>query len=1360
MARRKKDRAKPREEEEEQASAAEQQAAAWDAEEQGPVSEAHEPVSHEPEADAPEEAIFDSHVPPVAGIVASAGGLEAYKRLLMAMPVKSGVAFVLIPHLDPTHESLMVELLARYTQMRVVEAEEGMQVEANRVYVIPPNKYMTIASGVLRLTGPVERRSSQTSIDVFLRSLAWDLQEKAICIVLSGTGSHGTLGLKAVKANGGMAMVQDPRTADYDRMPRSAVATGLADYVLPVEHMPEALVGYVQHFYVNGDRSKEEHIEAPDQINAVLAVLRAHSKYDFRCYRKRMLVRRVERRMGLNHLDKPDAYLAFLREHPDEIKHLSRDLLISVTSFFRDPEAYKVLQSEVVVPLVESKQSDDPIRVWVPGCATGEEPYSIAMLLLDEMAKQQKACRLQIFATDVDEEVLDVARVGIYPESITTDVSPERLRHFTRVDETVFQVCKQLRESVTFATQNLISDPPFSKMDLVSCRNLLIYLEPETQRKIIPLIHFALKDGGYLFLGPSETIVRQTELFEPISKKWRIYRRIGPSRLDRIEFPVSGRSEPQRQRRMVEPEFARIGRIVEIAQRTLLEEFVPATVLINRKCQVLYLFGPTADYLEVPSGEPTNNLLEMVREGLRTKLRKAVQSAIEDGHAVIIDDVHVRRGGAYYPVEVTVKLLQSPRNAAGLMLVTFRAKSEPTPPPPPLSPEDEDSRIRQLDHELRATREDLNSTIEELESSNEELRGSNEEVMSMNEELQSTNEELETSKEELQSLNEELTTVNNQLHEKLEELEGATNDLANLLNCTDIATVFLDTELRIKRFTPASTRMFNLIATDVGRPLSDIAQKYLDPHLLRDAQEVLRDLTTREHEVTSEGGHWCIRRILPYRTSDNRVEGVLMTFTDVTQLKGASEKARLLATVLLDSNDAVIVHDFEGRIQVWNSGAERLYGYTETEALQMNAEALVPPEQGHGFLAAWDRLRRKVRVLPYEGQRVTKDGRRLDVAVTSTVLLDDRGRTAAIATTEHDITDRKQAQARLEAEVARQTAILREQQQRLRAILNSPDDAIITCDQGGIIESVNSATERMFGFTTSELIGQNVKTLLMPAFEAAHDVHLQNFLNSGEQKPGGLAREVTARRKDGSFFPVELAVSEVENYRLYTGILRDASKRKALERQVLEIAELERRRIGTELHDQVGQELTALGLLSGGLLEAAKAHAEPDSETLRKISQGIQRVLRQVRGISRGLVPIEVNAQGLTDSLKELVEQLDQTSPARCSFYCDPPAAVDNDIQAQHLYLITGEACTNALRHGTPEHIEVSLLARDGRLVLRIADDGTGVPDQFHDGLGIRLMRNRARLVNASLTILPAEPKGTQVVCTLIKDSSDESDQR
>jgi two-component system CheB/CheR fusion protein len=444
--------------------------------------------------------------PPVAGIGASAGGLDAFKKFFAAMPPDSGIAFVLVPHLDPAHKSLMVELLARHTTMPVVEAENDLPVEANHVYIIPPNKYMIIHGGALRLSGPVERRASQTSIDLFLRSLAEDQQERSICIILSGTGSHGALGLKAVKAAGGMAMVQDPTTAEYERMPQSAIATGLADYVLPAELMPEALVKYVRHAYVNGGTHIEAAPEASDHLAQVLALLRARTKFDFRYYRKKMLTRRIERRMGLNHFDSIPDYLAFLRGHPEELKHLVKDLFISVTSFFRDPDAFGQLARQVIAPLVASKEAEAVIRVWVPGCATGEEPYSIAMLLQEELATAHKSCRVQIFATDVDEDALAVARQGLYPDSIAADVTPERLaRFFAKADEHTYQVNKQVRETVTFAAQNLIRDAPFTKLDLISCRNLLIYLEPDVQQKVVTLFHFGLNEGGFLFLGPSDS---------------------------------------------------------------------------------------------------------------------------------------------------------------------------------------------------------------------------------------------------------------------------------------------------------------------------------------------------------------------------------------------------------------------------------------------------------------------------------------------------------------------------------------------------------------------------------------------------------------------------------------------------------------------------------------------------------------------------------------------------------------------------------------------------------------------------------------------------------------------------------------
>jgi len=1066
-------------------------------EEPKPVQQPHRaPERLEDSSTAPADSAPGEHKPgpPVAGIGASAGGLDAFKKFFAAMPADSGVAFVLIPHLDPKHESLMVELLARYTKMPVVEAEEGMAALANRVYVIPPNKYMTISGGVLRLTGPVERGGLQTSIDLFLRSLANEKQEKAICIILSGTGSHGSLGLKAVKASGGMAMVQDPNTAEYSRMPQSAVATGLADYVMPVEQMPEALIRYIQHYYVNGAKTGAQGTEAPDHLNQVLTLLCARTKFDFRCYRQGMLTRRIERRMSLSHFSQIADYLPFLHEHPAEVKQLFRDLLISVTNFFRDAEAFQALETEVIAPLVRAREPDAPVRVWSAGCATGEEPYSLGILLLEQLAAVRKSCQLQIFATDVDEDALEVARRGIYPESISADVSPERLRRFfLRGDDASYQVSKPLREIVIFARQNLITDAPFSKLDLVVCRNLLIYLEPELQQKVIALLHFSLTEGGFLFLGPSETIGPHIDLFEPVSKKRRIYRRIGPSRSERVEIPIAAAAGP-----------------LAVAQR-----------------------------LNPPS-------------------------------------------------------ITRPVNFADLT------------------------------HRLL----------------------SNEEIISMNEELQSANEELETSKEELQSLNEELITVNNQLHDKVAELESA-----------------------------------------------------------------------------------------------------------VTQVRQADEQARRLATILLDSNDAVYVHDFEGKITAWNRGAEKMTGFTGAEALEMNVEQMIPEELRAQVRSSWEELRRGERVNSWEAQRRTKDGRFLDVWVTATALKDEMGRPVAIAKTERDITEQKRAHARLEYEIEQRTTALRKSQEQFAAVLHTAADAIVTINAQGIIQSVNRATERMFGYTAAEMIGRNVKILMSSPYREEHDRYLANYARTGVKTIIGIGRQVMARRKDGSTFPVDLAVSEVEHLKLFTGILRDITRRTELEREVVEIASLEQRRIGQDLHDSVSQELTALNILAGDLAASLPTNTSSGSKLVEQIVQGLQRSQRELRAVMRGLLPVAVDTEGLMAALSDLADRVQQEGKATCMFDCPEPVTVADNLNATHLYLIAQEAVRNAIKHARPRNIRISLKSNQ-RLVLRVLDDGIGMPARptdKHGGLGLRIMRNRAAIIGATLTISPAEPTGTLITCALAR---------
>jgi two-component system CheB/CheR fusion protein len=928
-----------------------------------------------------------AHECAVVGLGASAGGLDAFKKFFGAMPPDCGMAFVLVQHLDPTHESFMVELLTRVTPMKVVQVVDGMAVEANHVYMIPPNRTLVINHGTLHLTEPVERRGMRVPIDIFLRSLAEDQQERAIGIILSGTGTEGTLGLKAIKACGGMTIAQSPDTAQYDGMPRNAVAAGVVDHVLAVEKMPAALLDYVQFLSRHKrPQSRRAGDEPPDYLDAVLALLRTRVKYEFGSYKKGTLVRRIQRRMVLKHIEGGSQYLKLLRNEPEEVNALFKDLLISVSGFFREREAWKILEEQVIGPLVRARKPDTAIRVWVPGCATGEEAYSIAMLLIEALHETKRNGDFQIFATDIDEDALAYARAGTYPASIADDIPPDRLSRFFINNGESYTVNKLLRDSVMFAVQNVIGDVPFSKLDLISCRNLLIYLEPTVQKKLVALFHFALRDGGALFLGNAETIGQQEELFEPISKKWRIYRRTWPARPNKIDFPIIPARVPQRELDQA-PRFGltREAKFVETAQRVVLDVYAPACVLINARYDMLFFQGPTEDYLVRPPGAPTTDLLACVREGLRSKLRGALHRAAQKDDRVILTGARVKRGDQHHSVKITVTPVAAPKEVEGLLLVAFEDRPEAELPTGPEAPTSDDALIRALEEDLKTTREDLQGSIEQLESANEELKAANEEVMSMNEELQSINEELETSKEELQSLNEELTTVNNQLEGKITELEATNDDLSNLLVSTNIATIFLDAHYHVRRFTPATSRLFNLIQADIGRPLTDLSSRVTDPDLLPDATLVLDKLTPIEREVQTQDDRWYVRRVLPYRTEDNRIAGVVITFAEVSDQKRAEQnlkklnedleervkkrtgeleaanqqlrrevedrkraelevrqrKARLLA-IIDNAVDAIITIDAHGDVDSFNPAAASMFKYEPDEIVGKNIKALIP----------------------------------------------------------------------------------------------------------------------------------------------------------------------------------------------------------------------------------------------------------------------------------------------------------------------------------------------------------------------------------------------------------------------------------
>lgn len=841
----------------------------------------------------------------IVGVGASAGGLDAFSQLLKALPAETGMAFVFVQHLPPSHKSMMVPLLTKHTSMPVREAEDGLTVEADHVYMIPPGRILLIHEGRLCLSKPRISSARQFVIDDFLISLADDALDRSAGLILSGTGSDGSVGIKAIKEAGGVVLVEDPEGASYKGMPKSAAATGLADYILPISELANKLVVFArQPHLLRRSRNQPPHGLADTDLLRIIEALRLRTGYDFKEYKKPTLSRRIQRRMALRNLSDPGQYLDTLNNDDHEPPLLIKDMLIGVTSFFRDSEAFTELAKRVARPLARRHSGKTPLRVWIPGCTTGEEAYSVAILLNEEFARQKINLDVQIFATDIDEDAVHRARAGRYSANAVSEMPEEYLPKYFEEEDGSFVVKKAIRESITFAVQNLIGDPPFSKLDLICCRNVLIYLEASVQNKLLPLFHFALNDNGYLFLGSSESAIRHETMFRPVSKQHRIYQKT-PATIangrqlskDRI-YPFNRNSTlPSAQASKGSPVSSLNSALFSAEGMTrdaLLAHYAPAAVLVNSNYEALYFHGATSRYLNQPEGEPTNDLYAITAKGLKTRIWAAVQKAKKTGDRACVRATTVEPDNSP-PLSVVIAAypVQRHRSSEILFLVTFSECMEETQRRQASDQgieKKETELSSQLEYELYAIKQDLQSTIEQLETSNEELKASNEEIISMNEELQSSNEELETSREELQSLNEELSTVNNQLEEKVLELESSNNDLSNLLSSTDFATLFLDVNLRIRRFTPATHKVIHLLESDIGRPLADLAFNFRDTQLIQDARCVLQTRQPIEKQIADELGNHYLRRITLYRTTHNRIEGVVVTFTDVTDITVAMEQ--------------------------------------------------------------------------------------------------------------------------------------------------------------------------------------------------------------------------------------------------------------------------------------------------------------------------------------------------------------------------------------------------------------------------------------------------------------------------------------
>lgn len=1261
---------------------------------------------------------------PVIGIGASAGGLTAITEFLSRVRPDSGMAFVFIQHLPPTGDSMLAEILSKRTSLPVFQVENGMEVAPNHLYVIRPGHTLTIGDGVFHLGERLATPMHNRPVDDFFKSLAQEQRERAICVVMSGMGSNGSAGAQAIKAVGGLCVAQDPETAEFPSMPRHLIDAGYADYVLPLEDIPDVLLSYAGHPYAQGKIDMKAAIAKRDQqhVREILAVLRTRTRHDFNGYKKPTVLRRIHRRMGMNRVTELGEYAKVLRQSTSEVTSLADDLLIHVTGFFRDPEMWEALRQQVIVPLIGAREPEGSIRCWATACSSGEEAYTLAMLLVEEAERVNKPLDIKVFATDMAERTLQNARMGVYPGGIESDIQPQRLERFFQREEAVFRVRQELRERVIFAPQNVLQDPPFSRLDIVTCRNLLIYLEPEMQQRILGLLHFGLREGGTLFLGTSETTAGSDDLFESVDKKARIYRRLGPTRHGAIEFPLPhavGGNGNGNVRAAADPRGGG-GTVLrpsmaQMSSRALLEHHTPPAVTIDRDHRIVYYHGDTEPFIASPRGEPTRELMLLVRENVRGAVRTALHRAAS-GESVTVPDGWIEtEPGRRVRIAVTASPLDA-KNAPDFIVVSFHERGdepvEDRASPPPNDTSDD----------LRRAREELQSTVEELQTSNEELKASHEEVVSTNEELQSSNEELETSREEMQSLNEELSTVNSQLHAKIAEHQAAHNDLASLLTSTHIAVLFLDTHFRIRRYTPEVRELFEMIASDVGRPLSDLAKKFTDPYLEVDAEKVLASLAPSEREVEAEHGRWFLRRLTPYRTADNRIDGVVVSFVDIsarlkaeTALRFSEEQLRIQherAVEILESiSDAFYAVDSDFNFTYVNGKAEELWGRRREDLIGKHYWTEFPDAVGSEPYRMHLKVMEERRSVQFETLWPILN-QWIDVSIYPEA-------SGGLSCYMREITERKQAEESLRAS-----------EERFRLLVEGACDfAMILVDPTGRITTWNDGAQRLLGYSESEAVGQDAVIIFTPEDRSSGAAERE----MAQASTGGKTQDERWHlRKDGTRFwgtGVTTALRQEDgSIRGFVKVLRDETDRKQSEAALYssKAAAEEASRIKDEFLAILSHELRTP--LSAVLLWAKMLSDRPagDDEQLREGLRAIRSSaeaqkeliedLLDVSRIASGQLRMQMREIDLLPVARDAVEAIAPTAEAKgvklTADFSSKAATVRAD--PNRLRQILWNLLTNAVKF-TPAkgRVEVGVRRIKGEIEITVSDSGRGIGPEF-----------------------------------------------